>query len=102
MPLELTDDKSTLSEPLLPYCQLGLTVHISVKFYSKFIHENTLENVVCKRVAILSQPYVLTVEINDIQYGYTHHHSPSRDQKKHHLNGIVQERRNSCALAMEL
>ena len=48
-----------LSEPMLPYCQLDPTEHISVKFYSKFksFHSrNALEYVISDMAAILSQP----------------------------------------------
>ena len=48
-----------LSEPMMPYCQLDSTEHISVKFYLNlevFSQGNVLENVVYQMVAILSQP----------------------------------------------
>ena len=47
-----------LSEPMLPCCQLDHEDHISVKFYSNskvLIHENAVENVVCKMAAIVSR-----------------------------------------------
>ena len=46
-----------LSKPMLPYCQLDPTEHISMEFYSKvFIQGNALENVVCEMAAILPWP----------------------------------------------
>ena len=47
----------SLSEPVLPYCQLDHKKHLSMKFYLKlkiFILENALDNVMCEMAAIFS------------------------------------------------
>ena len=44
-----------LPEPMLSHWWVDTKGHISMKFYSKFIQGNTLENVICKMAAILSR-----------------------------------------------
>ena len=51
------DGAKPLSEPLLEYCSLGNKLQWNINRNSYiFIHENALENVVCKMASILSRP----------------------------------------------
>ena len=80
-----------LSEPMVTYHQINPRLHISVKFHLNsniFIQENVLEIVVCKMSDILFNVHASIC-----------HHTKACDE---YIDGFVQERRKSSALAMEL
>ena len=108
------DGAKPLSEPMLEYCYIQWNINQNS---CDFIQENSFENVLWEMAAILSWPQCVNVAWHDvtlaIQRTGLHNRHPLDSTNRQlsscmsgylqdHIDRLVQERRNSSALAMEL
>ena len=113
-------DTRPLSELMLPYCQLDPRNIFQWNFIQNskvFIQGNALENVALKMADILSRPQCVNrwKALSKAKYSSKIRGRPTNERVYFscfvmfccgsiwdHFDGLVQERRNSSALAMEL